>query len=155
MRLRRTRVEECRRVADGFRVSMLIAFSDAHNARLIYLAAGGLVLLGLGLTWLTVRWWRDSEQVHPSLEPLVVMGTRRWRTSGSMQRALALDAVRPAGAERTVTVPDEEPLELDDHRSVDELIDEFEDLREPDAQHVDDIAGRSEPADAAPVEPAG
>jgi hypothetical protein len=152
--MRRTIVEEWRCVADGYDASMLIAFSDARNARLIYLAAGGLVLLGIGLTWLTVRWWRTTEELHPVLAPLEVMGTKRWRTSGSTQRALALDAVRPAGAERTVTVPDEEPLAHGDGRSVDESADEFEDLREPDVAHADDIAGQSEPADAAPAEPA-
>jgi hypothetical protein len=153
--MRRTIVEECRRVADGYDASMLIAFSDARNARLIYLAAGGLVLLGVGLTWLTVRWWRSTEELHPALAPLEVMGTKGWHKSGSTQRALMLDAARPEGAERTVTVPNEEPLAHGDGRPLDELADEFEDLREPDVDHLHDIASDPAPDSAAPVEPAG
>lgn len=153
--MRCTTVEEWRRVADGYDASMLIAFADARNARLIYLAAGGLVLLGIGLSWLTVRWWRTTEAVHPVLAPLELMGTKGWRKSGSTQQALALDAVRPVGAERTVTVPDEEPLAHEDGRSVDEVADGFDDLREPDAAHMDDIARDSSVTSNAPAEPAG
>ena len=49
-------------------------FQDPHNARLLYLASGGLLLLGLALgigTWL---WWRSSKVEHPALGPLEVIG---------------------------------------------------------------------------------
>ena len=53
-------------------------FTDPKHERLIYLAAGGLVLLGVVLTVVTVIWWRGTKGEHAALAPLEVMGDRSW-----------------------------------------------------------------------------
>jgi hypothetical protein len=126
---RRRGVEECAAV-------WAMAFDDVQNARLIYLAAGGLVLLGCMLIWLTVRWWRSTRVEHPVLAPLEVMGERSWRKSGDVQRSMALDAVRPEGADKLVAIPEMEDLQDDAVPMVE--VDEFADLRdEPVPERAD------------------
>lgn len=87
-------------------------FTDARHARLIYFAAAGLfvvgVVLGVG-TWL---WWRSAKVEHPSLGPLEVMGTRRWRRADFMERTRRLEAVRPIPGTEAPATP--ELVDLDD-----------------------------------------
>lgn len=110
-------------IADG-------SFDDPENARIIYIAAGGLVLvaalLGVG-TWL---WWRSAKVEHPSLAPLEVMSTRRWWKGDFTERRRRLDEVRPQSddadaAEVAVAVPvDLDQVMLrDDPHSFDDLLD--------------------------------
>jgi hypothetical protein len=72
--------------------------TDPENERTIYIAAGGLLLLGLALAIGTVWWWRNSKVEHPALGPLEVMGTRAWWKGDWTARRRRLDEVRPAGA---------------------------------------------------------
>ena len=102
-------------------------FQDPHNARLLYLASGGLLLLGLALgigTWL---WWRSSKVEHPALGPLEVMSQRSWAADDFVSQRRRLDEARPAGAERQFVPPDE--VELDDAKTAAPA--DFDDLAEP------------------------
>jgi hypothetical protein len=69
-------------------------FNDPTNARTIYLAAGGLALVGVLLAIATVVWWRSTRAEHPALAPLEVMGTRRWSKSDYAGRQARLASVR-------------------------------------------------------------
>ncbi len=118
-------------IADG-------TFDDPANARVIYLAVAGLVLLAVLLgvgTWL---WWRSSKVENPVLAPLEVMGTQRWWKSDFNERQRRLDAVRPeladANHEADVVgaVPSAEPVDLN-HVLVREDPHTFDDLVDPDA----------------------
>jgi hypothetical protein len=110
-----------------------VAFGDADNARLIYLAAGGLALLGVLLAWATWRWWRSTKPEPAVLGPLEMMGERKWRRADAHHRARLLDEARPPGAERQVVQPQLEDLK-DDAEPMSEP-DDFGDLRdEPAAQ---------------------
>ncbi|MFT3854153.1 MAG: hypothetical protein QM733_15630 [Ilumatobacteraceae bacterium] len=51
-------------------------FTDPEHERLIWLAVGGLVLLGVLLAIATVIWWRGTKGEHAALAPLEVMGDR-------------------------------------------------------------------------------
>ena len=105
-------------------------FQDPHNARLLYLASGGLLLLGLALgigTWL---WWRSSKVEHPALGPLEVMSQRSWAADDFVSQRRRLDEARPAGAERQFVPPDE--VELDDAKKVAPA--DFDDLADPSAE---------------------
>jgi hypothetical protein len=113
---------------------MLLAdrFEDPEHARIIYLAAGGLVLIAILVVVGTVWWWRSAAVEHPSLGPLEVMGTRSWSKSDPAARNDVLDSVRPEGAEsgdETLIVQDPvDLLETDRTRPLD-----FDDLLgEPD-----------------------
>ena len=68
----------CETVARALLVAVLLAddFTDPEHERLIYLAAGGLVLLGVVLAVVTVMWWRGTKGEHAALAPLEVMGDR-------------------------------------------------------------------------------
>ena len=68
--------------------------TDPQNERLILLAAGGLVLLGIFLTYVTVRWWRQTRPEHPVLAGLRVMSTKRWRAADSETQSRKLSEVR-------------------------------------------------------------
>lgn len=108
---------------------MLLAdsFEDPERARVIYMAAGGLVLIALLVIAGTVWWWRSATVEHPSLGPLEVMGTRSWSKADFASRQNSLDAVRPDGAEpgdASLIVPDPvDLLETDRTRPLD-----FDDL---------------------------
>ena len=43
-----------------------VAFTDPHNARLLYLAAFGLFALGIAMAVGTRYWWRNSRSEHPA-----------------------------------------------------------------------------------------
>ncbi len=106
-------------------------FSDPTNERLIYLAAAGLVIVGLALLIGTIMWWRRARQEHPVLAPLEVMSTRTWEKAPDGDRRKRLDQVR-AGAGTGVVqeeIVHSEPVDLQALvRSVPQA---FDDLREP------------------------
>ena len=107
------------------------SLSEAEASRRVWLAAGGLVLLGLVLTICTVWWWRTTRADHPSLAPLEVMSARRWSRAGDAERSRLIDRVRPDGAEplsrsRVEPVPVDLSVLAIDHGG-------FDDLREIDA----------------------
>lgn len=117
-------------------VNLLAAqFEDPENARLIYLAAGGLVLIAILVVVGTVWWWRSAAVEHPSLGPLEVMGTKSWTKGDDTTRQQVLDAVRPEGAtpgDGSLVVPDPvDLLETDRERPL----------------HFDDLAGDPEEDD--------
>ena len=91
------------------------SFDDPENARIILLAAGGLVLLavlvGLGTLW----WWRTVKVEHPALAPLEVMGTRSWWKGDYTSRRRRLEDARPAGAQPFDAVPasSDDPVDLE------------------------------------------
>ena len=70
-------------------------FSDPEHARIIYLAAGGLVLMAIALVGGTVWWWRSSAVEHPALGPLEMMSTKVFRSSDEEMRREIIEAARP------------------------------------------------------------
>ncbi len=109
------------------------SLSESEASRRVYLAAGGIALLGLLLLVGTVWWWRSTRNEHPSLAPLEVMGARRWRKASEPERQRLVDGVRPEGAETGPAVIEPEPVDLaalavgdhagfDDLREIDELL---------------------------------
>lgn len=116
-------------------------FTDTRHARLIYLAAAGLFVVGVALGVGTWWWWRSAKVEHPALGPLEVMGTRRWRRSDFQERARRLDAVRPLPNEAEApAVP--ELVDLDGARH-DEHPHDFGDLLET----ADPTGGTEAPVD--------
>lgn len=84
------------------------SFTDPENARAIYLAASGLLVVAVVVALGTVWWWRSTRAEHPSLAPLEVMGSKVWREErNDMVRRVQLDAVRPSvdHADRNVPLP--------------------------------------------------
>ncbi len=69
--------------------------SDGAADRRVYLAAGGLVLLGLVMTIATAWWWHATRPDDPALGPLEVMSRRRWLTADDAERRRMLAAARP------------------------------------------------------------
>ncbi len=103
------------------------SFADPTNARTVYLAAGGLLLLALALgigTWL---WWRSAKVEHPALGPLEVMSRRQWMLDDFTGRRRRLDAARPAGAAPQFLPPEPVDLEAADA----ERSERFDDLADP------------------------
>ena len=88
-------------------------FDDPHRARIIFLMAGGLVLLGVFVAIGTVQWWRSSKVEHPALGPLEVMGSRSWWKGDHAFRRRRLEAARPLAAEKLETAAGAEPVDLD------------------------------------------
>jgi hypothetical protein len=89
-------------------------FEDPDNARIIYLAVAGLVLLAVALGVGTWYWWRTSKIEHPALGPLEMMGTRTWHRSDFNRRAKRLEAARPANAiHEAEPVVEADELDLD------------------------------------------
>lgn len=130
-------------IADG-------TFDDPENARIIYLAAGGLLLLAVALGAGTWFWWRNAKVEHPALGPLEVMGTRRWWKSDFNDRRRRLDAARPLPHADGDDVADgapvpAEPFDLDLVMTRDDP-QNFDDLLDPDAAPV-----RAPAVDEAPV----
>ena len=107
-------------------------FNDPTNERLIYLSAAGLALLGLGLLFGTLIWWRRGRQEHPALAPLEVMSTRSWENSPEGERRRKLEQVRLSGAAGSVEEPIVAPP-VDLEALVRSVPEDFDDLREPSA----------------------
>lgn len=79
-------------------------FSDPKNARIIFMAAGGLLVLAIALVVATILWWRSSGVEPAALAPLEVMSTRQWWDGDDDSRRELLEEVRSqvdvAAAER-------------------------------------------------------
>ena len=43
--------------------------TESEAALRVFLAAGGLLLAGLVLSWVTIRWWRGTQPEPPALAP--------------------------------------------------------------------------------------
>ncbi len=71
------------------------SFSDPKNARIIFFAAGGLVVLAIALVVATVLWWRSSGIEPAALAPLEVMSSRGWLESDDDERRERIECVRP------------------------------------------------------------
>lgn len=69
-------------------------FTDPAHERTIYLAAAGLVLLGVVLLVGTVVWWRGTRGEHSALAPLELMGQRSWARAPYADRVRRLESVR-------------------------------------------------------------
>lgn len=106
--------------------------SDSQAAVRVYLAAGGLVLLGLLLLLVTVRWWRGTRPEPPSLAPLEVMGERRWAAAPDPDRQRLLEAYRPSSGDRSTPIIEPEPLDLG--ALARDAPQTFDDLRDDGAQ---------------------
>lgn len=107
--------------------------TDPEHERIIYIAAGGLLVLAVALAVGTIWWWRNSRVDHPALGPLEVMGTRSWWKGDWTSRRRRLDEVRP-----TVPEPESgvgEPVNLSA-------------VATDDAVPFDDLADPADPADA-------
>ena len=78
------------------RLAVLAAsnFTDPEHERLIWLAAGGLVLLGVLLLVATILWWRGTKGEHAALAPLELMGDRSFTAMTPVEQHRRLDAVR-------------------------------------------------------------
>lgn len=108
-------------------------FEDPANARVIYLAVGGLlllaVLLGVGTWW----WWRSAKVEHPVLAPLEVMSTRKFEKADFTEQQRQLDDVRAAGADLgDAASSPAEPVDLERVLDRDDPP-HFDDLAEPTA----------------------
>ncbi len=132
---------------------MLLAanFEDPENARIIYLAAGGLMLIAVLVIIGTVWWWRSVAVEHPSLGPLEVMGTKSWFKGDHNTRQDVLDSVRPDGAEpgdTSLIVPDPvDLLEMDRTRPLD-----FDDLLDDPALDAWRNGPSDDPIDDLPID---
>jgi hypothetical protein len=105
-------------------------FSDPTNERLIYMAAAGLVIVGVALLVGTILWWHRGRQEHPALAPLEVMGSHGWEKAPEGERRRILNSVRINGepvSDAEVVRPDAVDLQAL-VRSVPQA---FDDLREP------------------------
>lgn len=79
--------------------SMLGAeLTEGEAAFRVFVAAGGLILLGIGLLAMTVWWWRSTRPEPPALAPLEVMSDRKWMTAGESERRRIVEDFRPDGA---------------------------------------------------------
>lgn len=103
--------------------------TESEAALRVFLAAAGLVLAGLLLLLLTVKWWRSTRPEPPALGPLEVMGDRRWSASADSERRRLIEEFRPVGAEPSNRFVEPEPVDLSvlarDAPAT------FDDLREP------------------------
>ena len=116
------------RVISVWRVAAY-SLTEAEARRQLWLAAGGLILLGIVLLIGTVWWWLSTRPESPALAPLEVMSGRRWAHASEAERRRLADAVRPH------PIPTEEapePIPLDEARVPDPEGDRFDDLREFD-----------------------
>ena len=159
-------------VAGGPRGAVLSdSFSDPHNERLILIAVGGLILLGILMAAATVIWWRNNRIEHAALAPLEVMGERSWWKGNFAERRRRLDDARGRardehGAEFGEAVDlsaahrsfrpgfadliEEQPPEVDDAQvSADEPF--VEDGQDDEPMDGASVEAESPPADAADV----
>ena len=103
-------------------------FTDPQNARLVWIASGGLALIGVALLVGTVVWWRSSRVEHPALGPLEVMGARGFFKAADGEQRRMLDEVRPAGA-KPASAQRPDPVDLSAAAGQPDSIC-FDDLRE-------------------------
>ena len=80
-------------------------FSDPKNARIILMAAGGLLVLAISLVVATVLWWRSSGIEPAALAPLEVMSSRQWWEGDDDSRRELLDEVRAQADMRADSAP--------------------------------------------------
>ncbi len=112
------------------------SFQDPKNARIIFLAAGGLVILAVALAVGTFVWWRSAKVEHPALGPLEAMGSRKWWKGDFTTRNMRLEKARPEGALRDPA--DESRLNpVDLKASVNAAPPQFDDLVEPEVVEPD------------------
>jgi hypothetical protein len=134
-------------IGEGFVMHAVRAerFTDPDNARLLYLAAGGLALAGLVLLAVTVWWWRSSRVESPVLAPLEVMGWRRWAKSTWSERKRLVDQVRPDDSLALSDAPIP-PEEIDLRQLLATTPESFDDLRDGyEAPHVPAALAAAEP----------
>ena len=72
--------------------------TESEASLRVYLAAGGLVTLGLVLLLLTIWWWRSTRPESAVLGPLEVMSERRFARAHDSDRRRMIDGHRPQGA---------------------------------------------------------
>jgi hypothetical protein len=110
-------------------------FTDPKHERLIYVAAGGLVLLGIVLAAITVIWWRATKGEHAALAPLEVMGDRSWNKLTHVEQTRRIETVRTHdGGDVEPAHPVAEPVDLDE--ALRTFQPGFDDLRDAPAEDV-------------------
>lgn len=141
-------------------------FTDPKHERLIFLAVGGLALLGAVMVVITVVWWRGTRSEHPSLAPLEAMGRRGWQKAPPAERRRWLDELRPVGASsptdpepvrgpaQPVTEPDPHPSPADIEEASDPTAPVAAGMREDAAEHDVVVVEASDPAVHPSVDPA-
>lgn len=124
--------------------------TESEAALRVFLAAGGLLLAGLVLSWVTIRWWRGTKPEPPALAPLEVMGDRKWRQAADGERRRLIEDHRPDGAVPSNLFIPPEPVDLGElARGVPPS---FDDLREPAADPEAEEIAAEEAAAAADVD---
>jgi hypothetical protein len=104
--------------------------TESQASLRVYLAAGGLALLGIALLVLTVWWWRSTRPESPVLGPLEVMSDRGFMKAKDMDRQRLVDTHRPSGAIALASVAvAPEPIDLSVLAR--DVPADFDDLREP------------------------
>lgn len=106
-------------------------FRDPRNARIIYFASAGLLVMAALMIVGSVIWWRKARTEHPALGPLEVMGTRRWWKSDFTTRTMQLEGARPLLDGAVEEPPVAEPVDFE-AMMPDGPVD-FRDLFEPTA----------------------
>jgi hypothetical protein len=103
--------------------------TEAQAALRVYLAAGGLVIAGIVLIWLTVWWWRGTRPEPSALAPLEVMSDKKWASANSQDRQRLIEDHRPDGAQPLRIAPKFlEPVDLSVLAKASAT--DFDDLRE-------------------------
>lgn len=77
---------------------LAVELTESEASLRVYLAAGGLVILGLVLLLLTIWWWRSTRPESAVLGPLEVMSERRFARAHDSDRRRMIDGHRPQGA---------------------------------------------------------
>ena len=136
------------------RIGVLAAddFTDPEHERLIYLAAGGLALLGVLLTVVTVLWWRGTKGEHAALAPLEVMGDRSWNKLTHVEQTRRLEAVRihTAGDVEPAQVT-ADPVDLDE--ALRSFQPGFDDLRDEPSDTPEEVPEPSvEPSEVGEID---
>jgi len=134
------------------RIGVLAAsdFTDPEHERLIYLAAGGLVLLGILLTVVTVVWWRGTKGEHAALAPLEVMGDRSWNKLTHVEQTRRLETVRTR-TDGDVEPAAADPVDLDE--ALRSFQPGFDDLRDEPPNTPEEVSEPSvEPAEVGETE---
>jgi len=133
------------------RIGVLAAsdFTDPEHERLIYLAAGGLALLGVLLTVVTVVWWRGTKGEHAALAPLEVMGDRSWNKLTHVEQTRRLETVRTR-TDGDVEPAAADPVDLDE--ALRSFQPGFDDLRDEPPSTPEEVSEPSiEPAEVGEV----